>query len=100
MIMNNQISVDTRGFELKLFDNEVLSKETNRGIFFSRFQSRLTSTMPTKIHTGEMKIGDLTISIHFADQQEISEFCNKHNIEYTNLTATETDDLNIDKTIA
>lgn len=71
MIMNNQISLKTTG-----------RLSGMRGIDFYDFESRNSGSICGQVHIGKMRVGDLTITIHFASHEEILEFCETHNIEY------------------
>lgn len=73
MLMNNQISFSTDGIK-------------NNSIEFKNFESNIYQSLINnnrhELHTGDLVIGDTTITIHFESAEEICEFCELHNIEY------------------
>lgn len=81
--MNNSISFSTEGKEdiYKSLTGREHDK-TKKGIKFRNFETRLNSQTGKSMSTGDIKVGDTTITIHFADRDEVTEFCTKHNIKH------------------
>jgi len=83
MLMNNSISFSTEGKE-DIYTSAIgtVHDMTKKGIKFKNFETRHNTRTGKNISNGDIKVGDTTITIHFADRNEITAFCTKHNIEH------------------
>lgn len=89
MLMNNHISFATEGI------NKPGNTEADIGIRFEKFVIRFNDRGDQLICTGNLVVGDTTITIHFSDDTELALFCIGHNIEYDYETLPDVDDANL-----